>query len=151
MAISDDQVRALVYQSCLCLDDGDWDGYLDLCAPDFNYQVVNYSPELKKDMVWMEQDRPGMAALLGNLANHITRPGRFLRHVSVALIEADGGTARVTSTFVIAYTELDGVTSLFAVGRYNDVVDTAGDRPLLHARQVRLDTRDLEGGSHFPI
>ncbi len=93
------------------------------------------------------------AALFDNLANHVTRPGRFLHHASVALIEADGDgrTVRVTSTFVIAYTELDGISSLFAVGRYNDVVDTAGDRPLLRSRQVRLDTRDLEDGSHFPI
>ncbi len=153
MTISDDQLRTLVYRSCLCLDEGDWDGYLDLCAADFNYQVVNYSPELRQDMVWMEQDRAGLVTLFGNLENHITRPGQFLRHASVALIEpnGDGGAAKVTSSFVIAYTELDGISSLFAVGRYYDVVDTAGDAPLLRARQVRLHTRDLEGGSHFPI
>ena len=50
-----------------------------------------------------------------------------------------------------SYTGLDGVSNVFAAGRYNDIIDVSGNRPLLRAREVRLDTRDLGGGTHFPI
>ena len=152
MAITDDDLRSLVHRSCLCLDDGDWDGYLGLCTEDFTYRIATYSPELRKDMVWLEQDRAGMTDLFGNLENHVTLQGRFLRQPNVALIERDGdSTARVTTTFFVVYTNLDGVSEIFTAGRYNDAIDLSGDHALLQAREVRLDTRDLGGGTHFPI
>lgn len=153
MAVSDDDLRGLIHRSCLSLDDSDWDGYLDLCADDFTYRVTAYSPELRKDMVWLEQDRAGMVNLFGNLENHVTLQGRFLRHANVALIarDDDHGTAQVTTTVLAVYTNLDGVSALFAAGRYNDIIDITGNRPLLSTREVRLDTRDLGGGTHFPI
>ena len=43
------------------------------------------------------------------------------------------------------------VSEMFAAGRYNDTIDMSGNRPLLRTREVRLDTRDLGGGTHFPI
>ena len=144
-------MRALVHRTCLCLDDGDWGGYLDHCAADFVYRISVYSPELRKEMVWLEQDRKGMADLFDNLANHVTRPGDFLRHPNVALVERDGDDARVTTTLLVVYTDFDGASRIFAAGRYNDVVDISGNRPLLRTREVRLDTRDLGGGTHFPI
>ena len=152
MSIADDELRALVHRSCLCLDESDWAGYLDLCAEDFGYCITTYSPELRKEMVWLEQDRAGMTDLFGNLENHVTLNGRFLRHANVALIERDDeSTAQVTTTILLVHTDIEGVTKLFAAGRYNDVVDTSGNRPLLHKREARLDTRDLGGGTHFPI
>lgn len=152
MTISDDDLRSLVHRSCLCLDDSDWEGYLDLCTEDFTYRIITHSPELRKDMVWLEQDRAGMAHLFGNLENHVTLNGRFLRHANVALIErSDESTAQVTTTFLAVHTDIEGITKLFAAGRYNDVVDISGNRPLLKQRETRLDTRDLGGGTHFPI
>lgn len=152
MNIADDELRALIHRSCLCLDDSDWAGYLDLCAADFGYRITTYSPELRKEMVWLEQDRAGMTDLFGNLENHVTLNGRFLRHANVALIERDDeSTAQVTTTLLLVHTDLEGVSKLFAAGRYNDVIDTSAKRPLLQKREARLDTRDLGGGTHFPI
>jgi methanesulfonate monooxygenase small subunit len=153
MAVSDDDLRDLIHRSCLCLDDGDWEGFLDLCGDDFTYRITAVSPELRKDMVWLEQDRRGMVDLFGNLANHVTLQGRFLRHANVALIARDDDqvTGQVTTTFLAIYTDLAGVSEMFAAGRYNDTVDISGNRPLLRTREVRLDTRDLGGGTHFPI
>ena len=48
---ADKQVSELVYRSCQMLDEMNFDGYLALCAPEFTYRIVAYSPELKKDMV----------------------------------------------------------------------------------------------------
>ncbi len=152
MSIADDDLRTLIHRSCLYLDDSDWDGYLDLCTEDFTYRIATYSPELRKEMVWLEQDRAGMTDLFGNLENHVTLNGRFLRHANVALIERnDESSARVTTTFLLVYTNLEGVTEIFSAGRYRDLIDTSGNRPLLKEREARLDTRDLGGGTHFPI
>lgn len=152
MSIADDELRALVHRSCLCLDDSDWAGYLELCAENFGYRITTYSPELRKDMVWLEQDRAGMTDLFGNLENHVTLNGRFMRHANVALIERDNeSTAQLTTTLLLVHTDLEGVSKLFVAGRYNDVIDTSGNRPLLQKREARLDTRDLGGGTHFPI
>ena len=153
MTVADEDLRDLVHRSCLFLDDCDWDSYLDLYSDDFTYRIAAFSPELRKDMVWLEQDRPGLTNLFGNLVNHVTLQGRFLRHANVALIERDHkqNNAQVTTTFFVIYTNLDGVSEMFAAGRYNDTIDMSGNRPLLRTREVRLDTRDLGGGTHFPI
>ena len=153
MTVPDDELRDLVHRSCLFLDDNDWDAYLDRCTDDFTYRITAFSPELRKNMVWLEQDRAGMTNLFDNLENHVTLQGRFLRHVTVALIERDeeNSIGQATSTFFVIYTGLDGVSKMFAAGRYNDTIDVSGNRPLLRTREVTLDTRDLGGGTHFPI
>ncbi len=94
-----------------------------------------------------------MTDLFGNLENHVTLQGRFLRHANVALIDRNDEhyTGQVTTTFLAIYTNLEGVSEIFATGRYNDTIDMSGNRPLLRSREVRLDTRDLGGGTHFPI
>jgi hypothetical protein len=44
-------VEELVYRSCLLLDAGDFDGFLDLCHPEFRYVVEAYGPEIRRSMV----------------------------------------------------------------------------------------------------
>ena len=153
MTVPNDELRDLINRSCLALDDSDWVAYLDLCTEDFTYRISTFSPELRKNMVWLEQDRAGMTDLFENLENHVTLKGRFLRHVNVALIEREEerGVGQATSTFFVIHTGLDGVSTMFAAGRYNDTIDISGNRPLLRTREVTLDTRDLGGGTHFPI
>ena len=58
--------------------------------------------------------------------------------------------AAVSSVLVIN-TDLEGRSTLFAAGRYLDQVDMTGEAPLLAARTVHLETRDLGIGSHVPI
>jgi len=151
MTILDDQIKELVNQSCLYIDDGDWTNYLSLFTTDFTYRILCYSPELRKDMVWMEQDRKGMTNLVNNLENHITRQGRFMHQVQIAAINRKQTFAETISPFLVVYTGLEGITKIFAAGRYIDVIDTTSDKPLISNRKVVLDTRDLGSGSHFPI
>ena len=150
---SDDDVKAVVYRSCLALDDERFDDYLALYAVDFNYRVTAYSPELRQDMVWLDQDREQMANLLEGVDNHHRLPGRFTRQANVYLIErsASNGHAMVTTSLVVMYTDVEGVSKVFAVGRYVDSIDLAGDPPLLTSREVRLETRELGPGSHVPM
>src|SRR4030095_1814114 len=54
---ADREIAELVYQSCFLLDEMNFAGYLELCAADFRYRIVAYSPELRKDMVWQDVNR----------------------------------------------------------------------------------------------
>ena len=58
---------------------------------------------------------------------------------------------KVTSALTIYFTNDRGDTKVFAIGRYNDVVDTTGAAPRLKSREVRLETRSLGTGSQIPF
>ena len=150
---SDDGVKAVVYRSCLALDDERFGDYLALCADDFRYRVTAYSPELRKEMVWLDRGREQLANLLESVDNHVRLPGRFTRQANVYLVEREPakGWATVTASLVVMYTDPQGVSRVFAVGRYVDSIEVAGVRPLLKSREVQLETRELGPGSHLPI
>jgi len=60
--------------------------------------------------------------------------------------------AGIVSAVSIYRTELDGgATSLFAGGRYHDRAVHSGGRWRLRSRELRLDTRSLGIGTHYPL
>lgn len=147
-------IAELVYQCCLLLDDKDFKGFLDLCDEQFRYTIVTHSPEIRRDMIWLDHDRNGMQTLLTQLPRHNSDHSPLTRHVTVYKIEADEARkdANVISALQVFKTDLDGgVTSLFAVGRYLDTVRFNGGKPLLARRVVKLDTRMLGIGYHIPF
>jgi len=145
-------IEELVYRSCLALDAGEYKTYLALCTQDFHYTVATYSPEIKREMVWLDQDRKGMETLFTNLPRHNSDHSPLTRHVTVYTVEADGSQAKVVSTLQVFRTQLDGgATELFAVGRFHDTVALDGGAPKLARRLVRLDTRQLGFGYHVPF
>ena len=99
-------------------------------------------------------DLDGLRHLFDVLPEQLGRKGtRMLRHVSFIGIEpgeADGHVV-ATSKVIAVQTSPEGVSALFAVGRYIDVVEIAGEFPRLLRREARLDTRELGIGSHVPI
>jgi methanesulfonate monooxygenase subunit beta len=150
----DSAVRGLIYRSCLRLDEGDFPGWLDLCAPEFRYTITAYSPEIRKEMTWLDHDRDGMEGLFKMLPKHNSDHSPLTRHASVYVVDLDEERNEATAiTSVVVYrTAMDGgATDLFAVGKYFDSVSLEGEAPLLAGRNVRLDTRELGIGSHFPL
>lgn len=150
----DRRVRTLIYRSCLFLDEGDFAGWLGLCAPNFRYTITAYSPEIRKEMVWLDHDREGMEGLFNMLPKHNSDHSPLTRHASVYAVEYDEAADEASAiTSVAVYkTQLDGgASSLFAVGKYFDTLSLDDDAPLLTNRTVRLDTRELGIGSHMPL
>ena len=150
----DKEVVELIYRSCMYLDRGDFASWLELCSPEFRYSITAYSPEIRKEMVWLEHDREGMEGLFKMLPKHNSDHSPLTRHASVYLVEHDeaGKEASVITSLVVHKTQLDGgSTELFAVGKYFDTISLEGDIPLLSSRNVRLDTRELGIGSHIPF
>jgi methanesulfonate monooxygenase subunit beta len=147
------RIEELVYRSCLALDAHDYKAFLALCEPDFRYAITTFSPELRRDQVWLDHDRGGMETLFTNLPRHNSDHSPLTRHVTVYTVEPDGDSqAKVVSALQVFRTALDGgATELFAVGRFHDTVRLNGERALLARRTVRLDTRQLGYGYHVPF
>jgi methanesulfonate monooxygenase small subunit len=147
-------VEELVYRSCMLLDEKDFKGYLDLCDPQFRYTITAYSPEIKKEMTWLEQDKAGMQTLFNNLPRHNSDHSPLTRHVTVYTVTVDDAKkeAQVVSSLQVFKTSLDGgITELFGVGKLYDTVRLDGDGARLLRRNVRLDTRMLGIGYHIPF
>jgi methanesulfonate monooxygenase subunit beta len=145
-------VEELVYRSCLALDAKDYKAFLALCEDDFRYTISTYSPEIRREMVWLDHDRKGMETLFTNLPRHNSDHSPLTRHATVYTVEEKGAGAEVVSALQVFKTELDGgATQLFAVGRFHDTVKLNGAGPRLARRVVRLDTRLLGYGYHIPF
>jgi methanesulfonate monooxygenase small subunit len=148
------QVEELVYRVALLLDGGEFQAYLDLCAPDFQYVIGAYSPEIRREMVWLDHDKPALQSLFDTLPRHNSDHTPLSRHVTLYTVDAapDGDTASAVSALQVFRTALDGgATELYAVGKIYDTVSVSGGAARLTRRRIRLDTRMLGIGSHIPL
>jgi len=147
-------IEEIVYRSCLALDAMDYKGYLNLCDDSFRYTVTAHSPEIRKEMIWLDHDKKEMTLLFNNLPRHNSDHSPLARHANVYTVEPapDGKSAAVVSSLQVYKTTLDGgATELFAIGRYLDTVSLEGAAPKLAKRIVRLETRQFGFGYHVPF
>ena len=147
-------VDQLIYQSALLLDDRDFAGYVALLAPDFRYVITAHSPEIRREMTWLEQDRDGLRTLLETLPRHHSDPAPLTRHLTVYTVTVDDARAeaQAVSALQVFRTTLDGgASALFAVGKIHDRVALTTDGPRLRRRHIKLDTRMLGIGTHLPL
>ena len=154
-------IQDVIYRACLLLDAEKFAEWLGLCAPDFSYRITTYSPEIRKPMTWYEQDVPGLKGMIEMLPKHNTDHGRLTRHVTVYSVDVDRSQneATATSSFACYRTMLDGInshlnsgeTQLFLIGKYYDRLRLGEHGPRFVERNVVLDTRRLDKGSHYPI
>jgi methanesulfonate monooxygenase small subunit len=147
-------VEELIYESCMVMDERDFPSFMELCDPKFTYKLTAYSPEIKKDMAWLDHDRAEMEDLFNTQPKQNNDHSPLTRNAVVYKIDFDEAKKRanVVSALQIYRTLLNGgVTELFAVGKYYDTVSLSGNKPALLSRHVKLDTRDLGWGYHIPF
>lgn len=150
----------VVAQSALLLDERRFGEWIDLTAPEFRYRIEAYSPDIRREMTWLDHDRAGMVALIELLPKHHTDGADWLRQVSVGRIVSEGpDLASAVTSIAIYRTARDvgdshvdgGSSSLFLVGRYVDRFRKQYQAWKLSERRVRVHTRQLGVGSHlFP-
>ncbi|MDY7547703.1 methanesulfonate monooxygenase [Glaciimonas sp. CA11.2] len=148
------EITELIYKTCLRMDAKDFDGYLALCDTAFHYAITAFSPEIRKNMTWLEHDHAGMAMLFGNLPKHNSDHSLLSRHATVYTVEEQpsGETAKVTSALQVFRTTLDGgATELFAVGKMTDLVQLSAAGARLLDRNIHLETRMIGFGFHIPF
>ena len=147
-------IEELVYTSCMLLDEHKYNDYLALCDEGFRYTITTHSPEIRRDMVWLDHDKTGMQTLLTQLPRHNSDHSPLTRHATVYKVTVDEAAkaADVVTSLQVYKTDLDGgATKLFAVGKYLDRVTLANGAPRLAQRTVKLDTRMLDIGYHIPF
>lgn len=146
------RIRDAIFRSCVLLDEERFDDYLALWLPEGRYRITSWSPDLRRELVLLDLRMDDYRALLENVTNHERMLGTFSRHVTGQLIEHGGnGAAHATSSLLVVHTDVDGVSQLFATGKYLDDLDLTGEAARLRSREVRLETRQLGPGSHIPM
>ena len=144
-------------RSCLYLDDERFDDYLALWSPRGRYRITSWSPDLRKELVLLDLPLDDYRQLLENVPKHERMQGTLSRHVTGPLVERgdDGGdgsvAARATSSLLVVHTDLEGVSTVYAAGRYLDAIESANGDPRILSREVRLQTRQFGTGSHVPM
>ncbi len=154
-------VRDSIYRAAIALDDQDWNGWLSLCNDDFHYAITAFSPEINKDMIYLQGSRKEMETMMNMLPKHNTDHSPLRRHTSVYTVDVskDGKTAEAVSSFVVYQNLLDGINShidagesrLFLVGKYKDKFKVEDGKAKFVDRKVCIDNRRLDKGSHWPI
>lgn len=154
-------VRDAIYRATIALDDQQWDTWLDMCDEEFHYAIKAFSPEINVDMTYLQGSRKELATLVKLLPKHNTDHSPLRRHTSVYTIDVspDARTATAVSSFVVYQNMLDGVNShidagesrLFLVGKYYDTLKLEDGKATFLKREVRIDNRRLDKGSHWPI
>src|SRR5262249_33017792 len=156
-----DVVRDTIYRATLFLDDQMWDQWLELCDDSFHYAIKSFSPEINRDMTYLQASRKDLATMVKLLPKHNTDHSPLKRHTTVYTVDVDelGKTASAVSSFVVYQNLLDGVNShidagesrLFLVGRYLDTFKLDNGKARFVKREVRIENRRLDKGSHWPI
>ena len=154
-------VRDTIYRSTILLDQQQWNDWLEHCDDAFQYAIRAWSPEINKDVTYLAHDRNGLVNLIKLLPKHNTDHSTLTRHTSVYTVDIDEAakSAKAVSSVIVYQTLLDGINShidagesrLFLVGKYNDTFKIEGNRATFLSREVRIENRRLDKGSHWPI
>jgi methanesulfonate monooxygenase subunit beta len=154
-------VRDTIYRSSILLDQQDWDGWLAYCDDEFQYAIRCWSPEINKDMTYLALDRKALASTIRLLPKHNTDHSPLTRHTSVYTVDIDEEKrlASAVSSVIVCQNLLDGINShidagesrLFIVGKYIDNLKIENGKAMFVSREVRIQNRRLDKGSHWPI
>jgi methanesulfonate monooxygenase subunit beta len=154
-------VRDTIYRSTILLDRQDWNEWLAHCDDDFQYAIRAFSPEINRDVTYLALDRQGVASLIKLLPKHNTDHSPLTRHTSVYTVDVDevAHSAKAVSSVIVYQNLLDGINShidagesrLFLVGKYLDVFKIENNKAKFLSREVRIENRRLDKGSHWPI
>jgi methanesulfonate monooxygenase subunit beta len=154
-------VRDTIYRSTILLDRQDWDEWLAHCDDEFQYAIRAWSPEINRDVTYLALDRQGLASMVKLLPKHNTDHSPLTRHTSVYTVDVDDSahSAKAVSSVIVYQNMLDGINShidagesrLFLVGKYIDTFKIENNKAKFVSREVRIENRRLDKGSHWPI
>jgi methanesulfonate monooxygenase small subunit len=154
-------VRDAIYRSTILLDQQNWNEWLAHCDEEFQYAIRAWSPEINKDVTYLALDRNGLATMVKLLPKHNTDHSPLTRHTSVYTVDLDEAaqSAKAVSSVIVYQNLLDGINShidagesrVFLVGKYLDTFKIADNKAKFLSREVRIENRRLDKGSHWPI
>ena len=106
-------VRDTIYRAALSLDDQRWSDWLALCDSQFEYAIRTFSPEISRDVTYMQKNRDELDTMVRLLPKHNTDHSPLKRHTSVYTVDVapDGKSAKAVSSVVFYQSLLDGENS----------------------------------------
>ena len=146
-----EQMRRRIHHSGRCLDDRDYDGFVDLFAPDGAYRIEVDAPEMKTRMTWMTLDRDELQQRFQSAPEQVWRNIETTHLIAVDTIDFDDDTAKTSATVSIFRTDDEGRTQVYAVGRYEDAWQRIENEWRISLRVLDLRTRLLPGPAPLPL
>ena len=156
-----ENVKNVIYEASIALNDEQWMDWIGLCDTDFEYAIKAFSPEINTEMTYLAGNRDHMESLVVMLPKHNSDNSPLRRHCVVYQVKVaeDGKSASARSSVAVYQTMLDGINShidageshIFVVGEYKDEFRIDGDDVKFTKRDVMLDTRRLDKGTHWPL
>ena len=152
---STEKITGLLSDYANCIDNDElerWPGFFTKKARYFVTTAFNQEKNLPIGIIDassrnMLEDR--VAAL--RKAN-IYEPQRYRHIISVVrIIGNDNMLFRVGASFMVVRTMIDGTQDLFVSGRYEDLIDLSGERPLFVEKRVILDSDKIDTLLAIPI
>lgn len=151
-AAEHESIRALLARSGRLLDAGDYPGFIELFQADATYTLEADGPEIGKTMRWLDLSRDELARLLAEEPQHVHDLAERTHMVATDAIDvATDDTATAVSTFAVFRTSGMGVTSVYAVGSYDDRLSRTGRGWLIASRRVMVKTRMFQTPTPLPL
>lgn len=144
-------IRELIGATAAALDAEDLVRWIELFAPEAQYEISAYSREIRANMSWWKTARPDLDRMLEDIPQHVRDTARRLHIVSPISIALAGDRATARSQFVVLRTQDDGETRLYVAGRYEDALVKSRGEWRYERHRVILDTRMLEAFTHLPL
>lgn len=149
--IEKEAVRDLLQATARLLDREELGEWGELFAPESEYELAAYSPEIRAAMSWWKTDRAALLQMLREVPDHVRDPAKRLHLVTPVSIEVSGDQATAISHFAVFRTTEEGASHVYAVGRYEDTLVKHGGRWLYAKHRVVVETRMLETFTHLPL
>ena len=162
MSTPNDTIRSTIYEASLALDECRWEDWLALCDDEFYYAIKAFSPEIHYDMTYLDGSRAEMVSMCDLLPKHNTDHSPLSRHTVVYRVDRRRGrrgcvrglvVRRPTGPCSTAWPRTSRRvrrTSSWSASTTTGSSSRTGARRFVE-RIVRLDTRRLDKGSHWPI
>jgi methanesulfonate monooxygenase subunit beta len=112
-------------------------------------------------VTYLAHDLKGLTSMVKLLPKHNTDHSPLTRHTSLYTVDVDEAmrSAKAISSVIVYQNLLDGINShvdagesrLFLVGKYIDTFRIDNNKASFLSREVRIENRRLDKGSHWPI
>ena len=144
-------VRDLVQKTAMLLDEEKFDEWLAAFDAEGTYELSAYSTEIRRWMTWWQSDRATLEKMLTDVKQHVRDPAQRRHVVGAPLVVLESERARAVAHFSIYRTLPEGQTSLYMVGRYEDVLVKRGGTWRYSTHKAIADTRMLDAFTHIPV
>lgn len=139
-----------------CLDDGRYGEWPDFFSKECRYEVLsreNVEQNLPAPLMscyshGMVIDRVAML-----IKNTLTYRRMYLKHfvTNVRIEKEDRGAIHSTANVLVIQSDLEGVSSLYIVGTYVDIISSAGERYTINERRVIVDSFGIDNMLAVPV